>query len=188
MTSPEQPATDSPPSDAIADWVNPPAGVTEASLAGTLHYAAILAFQCDRLKRTAILELLPCSEEGSPEPALRFVLRDVTSTRAVTHELWPGGLEIPPGAAREEQLRLVAEFKAKCTEVSVEWAACELALASGAFAVIDAGWVGGVAGAGTVSLRFDVVDGKTRGYSVFVRCGEVDVVSADGTELRLEKL
>lgn len=169
----------------IADWVNPPPGVTEVSLAGSLHYAAVLAFQCDRLKRTAVLEVLPCSEEGSPEPALRFVLREVSSTRAVTHELWPGGLEIPPGASREEQMRLVGEFKEKCTEVSVDWGACELALASGAFAVIDAGWV---SRGGIVSIRFDVVDGKTRGYSAFVRCGGVEVVSADGTELGLEKL
>ena len=169
----------------LADWVNPPPGVTEASLAAPLHYAAVLGFQCDRLRRTAILEVLPCSEEGSPEPALRFVLRDVTSTRAVTHELWPGGLDIPPGASREEQIRLVGEFKEKCTEVSVDWAACELALASGAFAVIDAGWV---SSGGVFALRFDLVDGKTRGFSVFVRCGGVDVVSADGTELGLDRL
>ncbi len=39
-----------------------------------------------------------------------------------------------------------------------------------------------------MSVRLDIVDGKTRGYSVFVRCGGVDVVSADGTELGLEKL
>jgi hypothetical protein len=168
-----------------ADWIHPPPGAAGASLAAQLNYAAVLAFQCDRLKRTAILEVFPCGEEGAPEPALRFVFREVTSTRAVTHELWPGGLEIPPGATREEQIRLVGEFKEKCTEVSVAWAACEEALASGAFAILDADWV---SGGGAVSVRLDIVDGKTRGYSVFVRCGGVDVTSADGTELSLEKL
>ena len=168
-----------------ADWVHPPPGIREVSLAKYLPYAAILVFQCDRLKRTAFIELLPCTEEGAPEPALLFALRDVSSTRAVTHELWPGGLEIPPGASREEQVRLVKAFKEKCTEVSVEWAACERALASGEFAVLDAGWLSD----GTVvSLRLDVADGKTRGYSVFVRCGGVEVSSADGTALKLEKL
>ena len=168
-----------------ADWIHPPPGVAEVSLARHLHYAAVLVFQCDRLKRTALIELLPCTDEGTPEPALLFALREVSSTRAVTHELWPGGLEIPPGASREEQVRRVTEFKAKCTEVSVDWAACEAALASGAFAVLDAGWI---AEGGVVSLRLDVVDGKTRGYTVFVRCGGVEVSSADGTVLKLETL
>jgi hypothetical protein len=167
-----------------ADWIHPPNGVAEVSLAHSLQYAAVLVFQCDRLRRTAVLELLP-AHEGTPEPALRFVLREVSSTRATTHELWPGGLEIPPGASREEQLRLVAEFKEKCTEVSVDWAACEAALATGAFAVLDAGWV---ADGGVVTLRLDVADGKTRGYTTFVRCGGIDVTSADGTELQLGAL
>jgi hypothetical protein len=167
-----------------ADWTHLPQSVTEAPLS-PLRYAAVLVFQCDRLKRTATIELLPCTEEGTPEPALLFVLRDVSSSRAVTHELWPGGLEIPPGASHEEQVRLVAEFKAKCTEVSVDWSGCEAALASGGFAVLDAGWASNGA---EVSLRLDVVDGKTRGYTVFVRCGGVDVSSADGTALKLESL
>ena len=68
-----------------------------------LRYAAVLVFQCDRLKRTATIELLPCTEEGTPEPALLFVLREVSSSRAVTHELWPGGARdsarrLAPGA------------------------------------------------------------------------------------------
>ena len=58
-------------------------------------------------------------------------------------------------------------------------------LRPGGFAVIDAGWI---AGAGALALRLDVVDGKTRGYSVFVRCEEIDITSADGTPLRLEGL
>jgi hypothetical protein len=169
----------------VPDWVHPPPGILEASLAKPLHYAAILVFQCDRLKRTAFIELLPCTEEGAPEPAILFALREVSSTRAVTHALWPGGLEIPPGASREEQVRRVKEFKEKCTEVSVEWAACETALASGEFAVLDAGWV---SDGSAVSLRLDVADGKTRGYTVFVRCGGVEVSSADGTALTLERL
>ena len=176
------PANEPPP---IADWVHPPGGVAEVSLGAALRYGAVLAFACDRLRRTAVIELLPCTEDGAPEVALRFVLREVSSTRAVTHELWPGGLEIPPGTAREEQLRLVAEFKEKCTEVSMAWGACEAALASGVFAVLDAGWV---AAGGTIALRLDVADGKTRGYSVFLRCTAVDVTSADGTELGLAKL
>ena len=45
--------------------------------------------------------------------------------------------------------------------------------------MIDAGWV---AADGIVALRLDVVDGKTRGYSMFLRCGGVDVNSADGTD------
>jgi hypothetical protein len=169
----------------LADWIHPPAGTTEVSLGRLLHYAAVLAFQCDRLKRTVLLELLPCTEEGTPEPALLFALRDVTSTRALTHALWPGGLAIPPGAPRDEQVRLVKEFKEKCTEVSVEWATCESALAEGGFVILDAGWV---AADGVVSLRLDVSDGKTRGYAIVLRCGGVEVSSADGTALKFEKL
>jgi hypothetical protein len=172
------------PSQPLADWTSPPAGVREAALP-YLRYAAIVGFACDRLKRTAVLELLPCTEEGSPEPPLLFVLRDVSSTRAVTHELWPGGLVAAPDASAEDRMRAVAEFKAKCTEVSVAWSVCEDALASGAFAVIDAGWI---SDANVVALRFDVVDGKTRGYTVFLRCGGADVTSADGTPLSLAKL
>ena len=174
--------TERPPT---ADWIHPPHDVAEVSLAHPLRYAAVLVFECDRLKRTATIELLPCTEEGAPEPALLFALRDVSSTRAVTHELWPGGLVLPQEASPEEHARLVTEFKSKCTEVSIDWSTCAAALASGGFAVLDAGWIGS---GGVVSLRLDVVDGKTRGYSVFVRCGGVDVSSADGTPLSLDKL
>jgi hypothetical protein len=168
-----------------ADWIHPPAGVAEIALVPKLHYAAVLILQCDRLQRTLVFEVLPFAHEGVQEPAIRFVLHAVTSTRALTHELWPGGLTIPEGASREEQIRLVTEFKEKCAEVSVDWATCETALASGAFAVIDAGYL---ESEGAVSLRLDVVDGKTRGYSVFVRCGGVEVSSADGALITLGSL
>jgi hypothetical protein len=174
-----------PPTALVLDWVHPPQGIAQQSLAAHLRYAAVLAFQCDRLKRTALLELLPCVDEGTPEPTLLFALRDVSSTRALTHALWPGGLVLPPDASPEERARIVAEFKKKCTEVSVDWGACEEALASGGFAVLDAGWI---SNGSELSLRLDVVDGKTRGYTVLVRCGGIDVTSADGTALRLESL
>jgi hypothetical protein len=170
----------------VIDWLHPPEGVAERSLAGQLQYAAVLAFQSDRLKRTLLIELLPYVEEGAqPEPTLLFALRDVASTRALAHELWPGGLVIPPDASPEERDQIVGEFKEKCTEVSVDWSACESALGSGGFAVIDAEWIGGQAG---LALRLDVVDGKTRGYTLLVRCKGLDVTSADGTPLRLEGL
>jgi hypothetical protein len=168
-----------------ADWIHPPSGVAEISLGQALQYGAVLVFQCDRLRRTAVVEILPCTDAGTPAPAVLFALRDVSSTRAVTHALWPGGLAIPPGASQEEQIRLVSEFKAKCTEVSVEWAACETALAGGDFVVLDATWV---ASGEVMSFRFDVTDGKTRAYSVFLRCGGAEVTSADGTALELGKL
>jgi len=183
MSEPSAPVS---PSAPLMDWVHPPEGIAERSLAAPLRYAAVLALQCDRLQRTVLIELLPCAEEGAPpEPTLLFALRDVSSTRALTHELWPGGLVIPPDASPEERGRIVGEFKKKCTEVSVEWAACEGALASGGFAVLDAGWI---AGTGGLALRLDVVDGKTRGYTVLVRCEGIEVTSADGTPLRLEGL
>jgi hypothetical protein len=168
-----------------ADWIHPPPGVTEVSLGQALRYGAVLVFQCDRLRRTAFVEILPCTDAGTPEPAVLFALREVSSTRAVTHALWPGGLTIPPGASQEEQIRLVSEFKAKCTEVSVEWATCETALAGGDFAVLDAGWI---ASGGVMSFCFDVTDGKTRGFSIFLRCGGAEVTSADGTALELGRL
>jgi hypothetical protein len=178
--------SESPTAALVLDWVHPPEGIAQQSLAAHLRYAAVLAFQCDRLKRTALLELLPSvEEEGAPEPTLLFALRDVSSTRALTHELWPGGLVIPPDASPEERTRIVAEFKRKCTEVSVDWGACEEALASGGFAVLDAGWI---SNGSELSLRLDVVDGKTRGYTVLVRCEGIEVTSADGTALRLESL
>jgi hypothetical protein len=169
----------------IADWIHPPDAAAEHPLPARFRFAAVIGFQSDRLKRNALIELLPSADDGSPEPALLLTLRDVTSVRASTHVLWPGGLAIPPDTIEQERARRIADFKAKSTEVSIDFEACEGALSAGGFVVLDGAWL---ALGDVITLRLDVVDGRSRGYALVLRSGAIDVTTADGTPLALEKL
>lgn len=90
----------------IPDWVNFPESVPTVSLWDALHDGDVLSIESDQLARTV---------------TLRFDVFYVRSARALHSVPWPGGCQIPPGAANDQQSIIIAEYHRKWREESLSW-------------------------------------------------------------------
>lgn len=108
----------------IVDWVNLPEGVATLSLWNTLHDGDLLAVESDLLARTVTLRLdvsyLREFHRLPEETQFVIVVSGVQSVRWV-RSVACGEFSLPQGSDREEESRLIAEYRSKCREESQSW-------------------------------------------------------------------
>lgn len=107
------------------DWVNLPDDTRNISLWDALHDGTLMSVQSDVLNRTVTLQFdVDYVRDFNHLPQdTRFVmvLSGVQSVRAVRSEPWPGGFSLPKGVSREEESRLMAEYRSKWRDESQSW-------------------------------------------------------------------
>src|SRR6267143_1892173 len=177
----------------IADWVNLPAGISDESLWEGLHQAQIISIQSNLLERTVTLhveiENLRIFHQGPLDMQFIFRLDGVHSARVVKYSNWPGTFAVPPGASKEEQERLVAEYQAKWREESANWSDLEKAVTAEHKQVIDI--VDATLAAekdGAVALRVSGLLNYTAYHELFLRAEKLTISRTDAGEVSIEEL
>jgi len=177
----------------IVDWVNLPAGIFRESLWAGLHEAQIISMQSNLLERTVTLhveiENLRIFHQWALDMHFVFRLDGVHSARVVKYSIWPGTFAVPPGASKEEQERLVAEYQAKWREESANWSDLERAVTAEHKQVID------IADAslatekdGGVALRIGGLLNYTAYHEVFLRAEKLTISRTDAGEVSVAEL
>ena len=177
----------------IADWVNLPAGISDESLWEGLHEAQIISMQSNLLERTVTLhveiENLRIFHQWPLDMHFVFRLEGVQSARAVKYSIWPGTFAVPPGASKEEQERVVAEYQAKWREESANWSDLEKAVTAEHKQVID---ITDAALAtekhGAVALRISGLLNYTAYHEIFLRAEKLTISRTDAGEVSIAEL
>ena len=177
----------------IVDWVNLPAGLSGMSLWEGLHEAQIISIQSRLLERTVALhveiENLRIFHQWPLDMRFVFRLDGVQSARALKYSIWPGTFAVPPGASKEEQERLVAEYQAKWREESANWSELEKALTAEHKQVIDIVDAGlATEKGGAVALRISGLLNYTAYHEIFLRAEKLTISRTDAGEVSIEEL
>lgn len=171
------------------DWLNLPPRASLRSLWDCLHDAEIRDIQSNLLDRNLTIRFRSfyISSFHSFAPDLEFVfqLAGVQSARALRWELWPGGCTLPEGISREEENRLVSEYRAKWREESISWPEVESRLRKEKDPpdVIDASIA--TAENETVALHFSVQLASGEYYDLFIRAAQLTVSRNDAVPINL---
>jgi hypothetical protein len=170
------------------DWVHLPRGSTEQSLWECLHDADLEAVRSDAVQRSAVLQFdvwYLRQYHGLPDDlSFRFSLSGVASLRASIYVHWPGPLSIPAGVGREEEARLVSEYRAKGREESIAWREFETTLSLNGFEVGDACLA---SGEDQITLRIEGTLGGDHWCNLILRAVSLSVIRTDGTMLSLDQ-
>jgi len=109
----------------IPDWVNFPESVPTVSLWDALHDGDVLSIESDQLARTVTLRFdvfyVRDFHRLPEETRFAIIVVGVQSARALHSVPWPGGCQIPPGAANDQQSIIIAEYHRKWREESLSW-------------------------------------------------------------------
>jgi hypothetical protein len=172
------------------DWVNLPPRAILRSLWDCLHDAELRGIGSNLLDRSLTLRFWSfyISEfHGFPkELQFAFQLDGVQSARAFHWQLWPGGCSVPEGASRDEEKRLVADYRAKWREDSCSWPEVESRLSREKHApdVMDASFASGENNEIAIHLGVMLADGEY--FNLFVRAERLSVSRSDGEPIDLE--
>jgi hypothetical protein len=174
----------------LLDWVNLPPRADRLSLWDCLHDAELRSISSNLLDRGLSVNFSSfyiTKFHGLP-PELEFTLRldGVQSARAFHWQLWPGGCSVPEGVSRDEEKRLVAEYRTKWREDSCSWPEVELRLSREKHApdVMDASFASGENNEIAIHLGVMLTDGEY--FNLFVRAERLSVSRSDGESIDLE--
>ncbi len=173
------------------DWIHLPPGTDPLSLWPCLHDARIHGATSDRLARTLHLDLdvfYIRKHHGLPD-SFRFTLGmiDVESARATQHILWPGECVVPAGSSRDDERRIIDEYRAKWREESFSWDDFERAAGSGEHEILEASLVRGDRTSIHLSTCPTVATATNHAHEVFVRAEAMSLVGSDGTDFGIER-
>ena len=177
----------------IVDWTNLPARISRAPLWDGVHEAQIISIQSNLLDRSVTLhveiENLRVFYQWPLDMQFIFRLDGVHSARVVKYSIWPGTFAVPPGASKEEQERLVAEYQAKWREESANWSDLEKAVTAEHKQVID---IADAALAtekhGAVALRISGLLNYTAYHEIFLRAEKLTISRTDAGEVSIAEL
>jgi hypothetical protein len=177
----------------IVDWVNLPPGISGVSLWDGLHEAQIISIQSNLLERTVTLhveiENLRIFYQWPLDMQFVFRLDGVQSARVVQYSIWPGPFAVPPGASKEEQERLMAEYQTKWREESLNWSDLEKAMTVEHKQVIDITDATLAAEKdGAVALRISGLLNYTAYHELFLRAEKLTISRTDAGELTVVEL
>jgi hypothetical protein len=176
----------------LLDWVNLPERAALLSLWDCLHDAELRGIGSNLLARRLTLKFwssyIPEFHGFPKELEFTFQLDGVQSARSFHWELWPGGCSVPEGVSREEENRLIAEYRAKWRENSCSWPEVESRLSREKQApyVMDASFASGENGEVAIHVGVMLTDGEY--YNLFVRAERLSVERTDGKPIDLERL
>jgi hypothetical protein len=173
------------------DWVDLPSGMKTVSLWHSLHDGEVCAIYSNLLERTLRIEfdVLYLREFHELPDNMKFIL-EFHGTRSVgvmKYAVWPGEFSVPEGVSRDEESRLITEYRSKWREESESWSAFESSVAQGdQFAEVSDATLAVGDGAG-VALTLGILktDGSYR--EAFVRAESLLLLRSDGQQLDLEE-
>jgi len=173
----------------LLDWVNLPPRAALISLWDCLHDAELRGIGSNLLDRSLTLKFwssyIPEFHGFPKELEFAFRLDGVQSARAFHWELWPGGCSVPKGVSRDEENRLIAEYRAKWREDSCSWPEVELRLSreKQAPSVLEASFASGENNENAIHLGVMLADGEY--FNLFVRAERLSVSRSDGEPVDL---
>ncbi|HEY2545105.1 MAG TPA: hypothetical protein VGI46_03475 [Candidatus Acidoferrum sp.] len=174
----------------IFDWLNLPPGADPVSLWDCLHDADVVSIRSNLLERTMSLfcDIEHLRSFHQLDEGFQFILRleGVQSARVLRYEIWPGGCSIPPGASREEESRLVAEYQAKWREQSASWEDFEAVVTRQDEQVFDISDAAVATSQTTlVALRLCGHLNYATYHEVYLRAERLNIFGSDGREFTL---